>query len=440
MRAAAGQSKRAIKSAQDNYRSAALMYCSPALRPEAKAPFIGKPIAKADEIPVLAYHRTRPACWKRIVKEGLIPGGGEFVGSDRAHVYLAASRITETDYQSGLRGKHPIQLTVALREAVDGGLIFFQNRSGGIMTVDTVPPEYIVSVENTESQSTLWTRVSAVGLPEAAPADGGESRAAITGEPRPTAKAMPVSLTATSKSAPTSKAAPSTPPTSIVNVAEREQPAASYSGYAPPEPAGPPPGFDAPITAPTLRKGRKLTVIQVECSQCKGLVLRGMTHCDICSAELATNTELPEEAVTRLSVLRKQQLARAGLARTECPVSDYIKAGLNLRVVSASGRGNMSPEAIMIQDARSRMKRADKCGFQSIEDRFEHDVQFMERMLQMGYDHRAAQRQDWLCHAHLANPPRNKAQVSLGLGYDEDHSLAHRRSARSLSTSHGLHS
>ena len=124
-------------------------------------------------------------------------------------------------------------------------------------------------------------------------------------------------------------------------------------------------------------------------------------------AELATNTELPEEAVTRLSVLRKQQLARAGLARTECPVSDYIKAGLNLRVVSASGRGNMSPEAIMIQDARSRMKRADKCGFQSIEDRFEHDVQFMERMLQMGYDHRAAQRQDWLCHAHLANPPRN---------------------------------
>ena len=125
-------------------------------------------------------------------------------------MYLAASRITETDYQSGLRGKHPIQLTVALREAVDGGLIFFQNRSGGIMTVDTVPPEYIVSVENTESQSTLWTRVSAVGLPEAAPADGGESRAAITGEPRPTAKAMPVSLTATSKAAPASKAAPST--------------------------------------------------------------------------------------------------------------------------------------------------------------------------------------------------------------------------------------
>ena len=431
MRAAAGQSKHAIKSAQDNYRSAALVYSSPSLRPEAKAPFIGKPIAKADEIPSVAFHRTRPARWKRIVKEGLTPGGGEFVGSDRAHVYyLAASRITETDYQSGLRGKHPIQLTIALREAVDSGLIFFKNRSGGIRTIDVVPPEFIISVENTESKSTLWTRVSASGLPDEAPAASGEgSRAAVTGEPRPAAKAMPVSLTATSKSAPASKAAPSTPPTSTRAPTANEPeppssapPATAYSGYAPPEPEGPPPGFENPITAPAQRKGRKLTVVQVECNQ--SLVLRGMTHCDVCSAELASNTELPEETVTRLSVLRRQQLARAGLARTESPVSDYINAGFNLRVVSASGRGNMSPEAIMIQDARSRMKRADKCGFQSIEDRFEHDIQFMERTLQMGYDYRAAQRQDWLCHVHLANPPRNRAQVSLGLGYDEDHSLA----------------
>ena len=90
-------------------------------------------------------------------------------------------------------------------------------------------------------------------------------------------------------------------------------------------------------------------------------------------------------------------------------------------MTSASGRGNISPEAAKIQDARNRRRRAEKCGFHSIEDRVEHDVQFMERMLQMGHDFRAAQRQDWLCHCHLANPPHNKAQVSLGLGYDEDH-------------------
>ena len=132
MRAAAGQSRHAIKKAEDNYRSAEIIYCSPSLKPEAKAPFTGKPIAGIDDIPTLAFHRTRPACWKRILEEGLIPGGGEFVGSDRTHVYLSGSRISDVGYQSGLRGKYPIQITVALKEAVEDGLIFFKNRSGGI--------------------------------------------------------------------------------------------------------------------------------------------------------------------------------------------------------------------------------------------------------------------------------------------------------------------
>ena len=120
-------------------------------------------------------------------------------------------------------------------------MIFFKNRSGGIMTIDVVPPEFIISVENTESKSTLWTRVSASNLADEAPAASGEgSRAAVTGEPRPAAKAMPVSLTATSKSAPASKAAPSTPPTSATasTANEPEQapsapPATAYSGYSP---------------------------------------------------------------------------------------------------------------------------------------------------------------------------------------------------------------
>lgn len=74
------------------------MYCSFAFRLEVKVFFIGKFIVKADEIFVLVYYRTRLACWKRIVKEGFILGGGEFVGSDRVYVYLVVSRITEIDY------------------------------------------------------------------------------------------------------------------------------------------------------------------------------------------------------------------------------------------------------------------------------------------------------------------------------------------------------
>ena len=42
----------------------------------------------------------------------------------------------------------------------------------------------------------------------------------------------------------------------------------------------------------------------------------------------------------------------------------------------------------------------------------------------IGHDFRGAQPQDFLCHCHLANPPRSRAQVSLGLGYDDDHTLA----------------
>ena len=121
---------------------------------------------------------------------------------------------------------------------------------------------------------------------------------------------------------------------------------------------------------------------------------------------------------------RREHLGRAGVSRSGNWLADYEDAGLKFRVTSASGRGNSSPEAALIQEARNRRRRAEKCGFHSIEDRCEHDLQFMERMLQMGYDFRGAQRQDFLCHCHLANPPRSRAQVSLGLGYDDDHTLA----------------
>ena len=68
-------------------------------------------------------------------------------------------------------------------------------------------------------------------------------------------------------------------------------PAASHDG---PEPAGPPPGFSEPNTAPGQRRGRKLNLVNVECAKCQNLVLRGMTHCNVCSAELEGNTELPD--------------------------------------------------------------------------------------------------------------------------------------------------
>ena len=92
-----------------------------------------------------------------------------------------------------------MQITVALKEAVEDGLIFFKNRSGGIMTIDTVPPEYIVLVEDTDSRSTLWSRVGASGLKEKSTAAEEEGSATVTGAPEPAAKAMPLALNIVSK-------------------------------------------------------------------------------------------------------------------------------------------------------------------------------------------------------------------------------------------------
>ena len=124
--------------------------------------------------------------------QGLIPGGGEFVGSDRAHVYLSGSRISDVGYQSGLRGKYSIQLTIASKEAVEDGLIFFKNRSGGIMTIDVIPPEYIILVENTDNKQSLWSRVSATGLEEGGTPKHEEEKGSptVTGAPEPAAKAI----------------------------------------------------------------------------------------------------------------------------------------------------------------------------------------------------------------------------------------------------------
>lgn len=64
---------------------------------------------------------------------------------------MSANRISDVGYQSRLRGKYPVQITVAIKEAVEDGLIFFKNRSGGILTVNTVP-EYIGKMDrNTRS-------------------------------------------------------------------------------------------------------------------------------------------------------------------------------------------------------------------------------------------------------------------------------------------------
>ena len=87
----------------------------------------------------MAYHRTMRSHWKGIAKYGLLPGGGDTVNSGRAHVYLADKRYGEDGYRSGLRGKCPVEVKVALAQAVEAGIIFSTSAMDGIMTAERSP-------------------------------------------------------------------------------------------------------------------------------------------------------------------------------------------------------------------------------------------------------------------------------------------------------------
>ena len=109
----------------------------------AKIPSTGKPIVTADETPGVIYHRTTKSNWKGIIKGGFNPGGGDKVSSGRAHSYFSEVRVAEGSYVSGLRADRPIEIRVAMAEAVKAGVIFIKTASEGILTRDVVPAQLI---------------------------------------------------------------------------------------------------------------------------------------------------------------------------------------------------------------------------------------------------------------------------------------------------------
>ena len=128
--------------------------------PERKAAFAGVPVAAMDDVPEVAYHRTMKSHWKSIAKNGLLPGGGVTVNSGRAHVYLSDKRFGSDGYRSGLRGKCPIEIKVALRQAVAAGVIFSKSSMDGIMCSEQIPSQFVISVYDTNADTMLWSRAT----------------------------------------------------------------------------------------------------------------------------------------------------------------------------------------------------------------------------------------------------------------------------------------
>ena len=80
------------------------------------------------------------------------------MSSGRAHNYFAEKQITDEGYVSGVRAKRPIEIRVAMKEAVLAGIVFIKTASNGILTRDTIPPQFILSVEDTEKKTSLYVR------------------------------------------------------------------------------------------------------------------------------------------------------------------------------------------------------------------------------------------------------------------------------------------
>ena len=118
----------------------------------------GKKITTADKCPGVIYHRTTKGNWKGILRDGFVAGGGEPVSSGRAHSYFSEVQVSDKKYVSGLRAGRPIEIRVAMSEAVRSGAIFFKTSSDGILTSDVVPSLFIISVDDTEKKTSFYRR------------------------------------------------------------------------------------------------------------------------------------------------------------------------------------------------------------------------------------------------------------------------------------------
>ena len=81
-------------------------------------------------------------------------------------------RVDEKEYISGLRAERPIEIRVAMAEAVRAGIVLFRTASDGILTSDVVPAQYIISVDDTVKKVNLYRRHEEVA--QSATSSGGE--------------------------------------------------------------------------------------------------------------------------------------------------------------------------------------------------------------------------------------------------------------------------
>ena len=108
--------------------------------------------------PTVLYHRTDTRNFANIMRDGLLPGGGDQHETGRPHVFFADFPSTNEHYISGVRANKPLEIQIDLRMAIRAGLCFFKTESDGVLTRDKVPNYTIISVLDATNGDVWYTR------------------------------------------------------------------------------------------------------------------------------------------------------------------------------------------------------------------------------------------------------------------------------------------
>ena len=334
--------------------------------------------------PTVLYHRTDKRNFTGIMRNGLLPGGGDQHETGRPHVYFADIPSTNENYISGVRANKPLEIQIDLRMAIRAGLCFFKTESDGVLTRDKVPNYTIISVLDATNGDVWYTRSeqSDAGAPAEATEDEpqGMKRDQAVVDDRSTA----LERIATTR---TNVASPRAPQ----GEAKRQK---------------------------TFNPMENVEMNVATCPVCNNSVFEGQVHCTSCGQLSPLNPRLLKEQQKIYLVQRSNLLKKMGLS-THVTAQVLASVGtFDLREEDRSSilRGLNSPDSAVLQEARKKHKSALKNGYHSLLDRYELDMQYRVRMLEVGRRDADILRMELCANLVLAAPKQSQAQRTLGVG------------------------
>ena len=387
IRAIQGHSEAALKTAGGLYANSTMVYCSDHVSPERKAAFTGVPLCAMTEVPEVVFHRTMKSSWKSIAQNGLIPGGGATVNSGRAHIYMAEHCIGTQGYRSGLRAKCPIEVKIAMRQAVEAGVIFSRTEMDGILCSERIPPQFLVSIS--EEGQVLWSRAESNLEPStwtgAASASAPKAKA-VTLTARDDANDDPMDDTSTGR--PDAKSTDDDEATASMQV--DQPPARTRRVYIAPK-------YCEPFMG--------------SCPLCQVEYVSGQVTCTTCGFEPlpvdeSGDTKEANKPNRRTRILERRMQSLAGFGM-------FGKMSGSLLTALTEEQANLLRRELGLKDCRDRHRRAKALGYEDVEDRYSSDVTFCDRIHGEGKDLQDCIFDDMFAYGNLPDPQGPKLRSRL---------------------------